>query len=90
MNDDPVSGAIRDLERALVLEDPAFVHRIRRLQRGDMINVVVVFMLLAVGAVFLAVGFALTALIPWLAGVASLCSAVIVDDHHKRTLRQHR
>jgi hypothetical protein len=26
--------------------------------------------------------------IPWLAGIASLVAAVLVDDHHKRTLRE--
>jgi hypothetical protein len=87
-NDDRVGEAISELERALAAEDPAFVTRVRRLQRGDSINVIVVFVLLAAGAVLLTVGVSLTALIPWLAGVASLVSAVLVDDHHKRTLRQ--
>jgi hypothetical protein len=87
-SDDQVSEAISELERALAAEDPAFVTRVRRLQRGDTINVVVVVVLLAAGAVLLTVGLSLTALVPWLAGGASLVSAVLVDDHHQRTLRQ--
>ena len=90
MNDKQVNGAISELERALAAEDPVFMHRIHRLQRGETINVIAVFVLLAVAAVLLTVGLALTALIPWLAGVASLCSAVLIDDHHNRTLRQQR
>jgi hypothetical protein len=89
-NDDQVGEAISELERALADEDPAFVTRVRRLQRGDTINIIVVFVLLAAGAVLLTVGLSLAALIPWLAGGASLVSAVLVDDHHRRTLRQQR
>jgi hypothetical protein len=58
-----------------------------RVQRNETVNFVVVFVLLAVGAVLLTVGMATTLVIPWLAGIASLLIAVLVDDHHKHTLR---
>jgi hypothetical protein len=68
-------------------EDPEFVRRMFRVQRDETVNFVVVFALLAVGAVLLTVGLAAGLVIPWLAGVASLVIAVLVDDHYKNALR---
>jgi hypothetical protein len=87
MNDEQVGRQIDDIERALRAEDPAFVHRVRNVQRKDAVNVLVVSVLLAVGAVLLTAGLATRALIPWLAGLVALIAAVLTDDHHKRTLR---
>ena len=87
MDDDQVTGVIDEMERALLAEDPAFVQRVRRVHRCEVVNVVAVFVLLTVGAVLLTVGFATAALLPWSLGLAALIGAVLVDDHHKRTLR---
>lgn len=87
MDDEQVNGAIDEIERALVAEDPAFVRRQRSTERSVAVNFVVVFVLLAIGAVLLAVGFATTELIPWSIGGVALVTAVLVDDHHQRSLR---
>jgi hypothetical protein len=87
MNEQQVKERVAELERALIDEDPEFVRRMLRVQRDETVNFVVVFVLLAVGAVLLTVGMATTLVIPWLAGIAALLIAVLVDDHHKHTLR---
>ena len=46
----------------------------------------VVFVLLAAGAVLLTVGFATNAFVPWSLGVAALLAAVLIDDHHRRAV----
>ena len=46
-----------------------------------------VFVLLAAGAVLLTVGLAMNAFVPWSIGVVALITAVLIDDHHQRTLR---
>ena len=51
MNDRQVDQAIQEIERALVADDPEFARHVRATQRKDVINVVAVFVLLAVGAV---------------------------------------
>ncbi|HEX2382574.1 MAG TPA: DUF3040 domain-containing protein [Acidimicrobiales bacterium] len=88
MNEQQVDEMVDELERALMVEDPQFVRRMLRVQRDETVNFVVVFVLLTVGAVLLTVGMATVLVIPWLAGIASLVAAVLVDDHHKRTLRE--
>jgi Protein of unknown function (DUF3040) len=87
MNEQHVDEMVDELERALMIDDPEFARRIHRVQRDETVNFVVVFVLLAIGAVLLTVGLATAVVIPWLAGIASLLTAVLVDDHHKRTLR---
>ena len=87
MNDDQVGRAIDEIERALVVEDPAFLHRFRNVQRSEAVNAVAVVVLLVVGAVLLTVGLATSAPIPGSLGVAALIGAVLVDDLHKRTRR---
>ena len=87
MNEQQVDEMVDELERALMVDDPEFVRRIHHVQRDETVNFVAVFVLLAVGAVLLTVGMATAFVIPWLAGIASLLTAVLVDDHHKRTLR---
>jgi hypothetical protein len=90
MNERQVDEMVDELERALMVDDPEFARRILRVQRDETVNFVVVFVLLAVGAVLLTVGLATAFVIPWLAGIASLLTAVLVDDHHKRALRDPR
>jgi hypothetical protein len=87
MNEQQVDEMVDELERALMVDDPEFVRRMVRVKRYETVNFVVVFILLAVGAVLLTVGMATAFVIPWLAGIASLLTAVLVDDHHKRRLR---
>ena len=84
MNDEQVGRAIDELERALVIDDPGFVHRIRNVQRLETVHVAAVFVLLAAGVVLLTVGLASTAVVPWALGLASLLLAVVVDEVHKR------
>jgi hypothetical protein len=87
MNEQQVDARLDELEQELMVDDPAFVHRMVRVERHDKVNVVIVFVLLAVGAVLLTAGIATALVIPWLAGVASLLTALLVDGHHRRTLR---
>jgi hypothetical protein len=87
MNEQQVDELVDELERELMVDDPEFVHRMVRVQRDEKVNFVIVFVLLAVGAVLLTVGIATALVIPWLAGVASLLAAVLVDGHYRRTLR---
>ena len=87
MNDEQVNQAIEGIERALLAEDPAFAHRVNGARRREAIHVVVVFVLLAAGAVLLTVGFATNEFVPWSIGVAALLAAVLIDDHHRRAVR---
>jgi hypothetical protein len=84
MNDDQVNEALGEIERALLAEDPAFAARLRTRCRREAAHVVIVFALLAAGAVLLTVGFATTAVVPWSLGVGALLAAVLLDDHHRR------
>ena len=90
VNDEQVRAEVDEIERALQVEDPGFVRRVNALRRSDAVNCVSVFVLLAVGAVLLTVGFATVAWLPWSIGLAALVVAVAVDDHHRRTLRRPR
>jgi Protein of unknown function (DUF3040) len=90
MNDEQVRAAVDEIEQALRVEDPRFVRRVHAVCRNDACTVVTVFLLLAAGAVLLTVGVATVALVPWLLGLASLVTAVAVDDHHKKALRRPR
>jgi hypothetical protein len=86
MNDDQVNEALGEIERALIAEDPAFATRVRTTCRREAVHVVVVFVLLAAGAVLLTVGFATAEFLPWSLGVAALLAAVLIDDHHRRAV----
>jgi hypothetical protein len=88
VDDEQVRVAVDEMERALRVEDPGFVRRVQAVRRADNLNCLTVFVLLAVGAVLLTVGFATVALVPWSIGLASLVIAVAVDDHHRRALRR--
>jgi Protein of unknown function (DUF3040) len=90
MNDEQVRARVDEMERALRVEDPGFVRRVRSLRRADSVNCVLVSVLLTVGAVLLTVGFATVAVVPWSIGLAALVVAVAVDDHHRRALRRPR
>jgi Protein of unknown function (DUF3040) len=88
VDDEEVRVAVDEMERALRVEDPGFVRRVQAVRRSDNLNCLTVFVLLAVGAVLLTVGFATVALVPWSIGLAALVLAVAVDDHHRRALRR--
>jgi Protein of unknown function (DUF3040) len=90
MNDEQVSAAIDEIERALQVEDPGLAQRVHALRRADVVNCVTVFALLAVGAVLLTVGLATVAWIPWSIGLISLVVAVAIDAHHQRALHLPR
>jgi hypothetical protein len=90
MNDEQVKAAVAEMERALEAEDPGFVRRVHAVRRCDNATCVAVFLLLAAGAVLLTFGVATVSLVPWALGLASLVTAVVVDDHHKKALRRQR
>jgi hypothetical protein len=85
MNDDKVTRAIHEIERLLAHDDPAFVQRLRRLQRRDDVTVLSVFVLLAAGAVLLTVGLATPSWPVFAGGLFALASSVLVDRRHKRS-----
>jgi hypothetical protein len=86
MNDDHVARAIDDIERTLRHDDPAFLQRVRHLQRREAANVLSVFTLLTVGAVLLTVGLATLSWPIWSAGAVALVVSVLVDEHYKHSL----
>jgi fatty acid desaturase len=90
MNEEQVSAAIDEMERALQVEDPGLVRRVHALRRADVVNCVTVFALLAVGTVLLTVGLATVAWLPWSIGLIALVVAVAIDAHHQRALRLPR
>ena len=85
MNDDNVTRAINEVERVLANDDPAFVQRVRHLQRSEDVNVLSVFVLLAAGAVLLTVGLATLSWHAFAAGLFALVASVLVDRRHKRS-----
>jgi len=88
MNNDRFTDAIDDIEACLRREDPAFVQRIRHLQRRDDLTTLTVFALMAVGAVLLIAGLATLSWPAWAAGLFALATSVVADEHHKRNLRR--
>lgn len=63
----------------LACDDPHFVRRVRRMRRRETVHTIVVFALLAVGAVMLTVGLATISFVVWSLGIAALVGAVAVD-----------
>ena len=63
-----IDETVREMELKLSGDDPGFVRRIQRIIRRDRAHAVVVFSLLAVGAVLLVVGMATQAWALWFAG----------------------
>jgi Protein of unknown function (DUF3040) len=90
MDEDQVSQVIDDIERGLRREDPAFVQRLRRLQRRDDATVLSAFVLLAAGAVLLITGLATKSWPTAAAGVAALAACVLVDNQRPRILGRAR
>jgi Protein of unknown function (DUF3040) len=88
MNNDRFSEAIDHIECGLRREDPAFVQRIRHLERRDDMTALSVFALMAVGAVLLIAGLATLSWPAWAAGLFALVTSVVADEHHKRSLRR--
>lgn len=86
MYNDQVSGTIYDIEQPLRSEDPAFVRRFHATQRAEMATAITVVVLLASGAVLLAVGLATLSWAAWFGGVGALLASVAVDERHKRVL----
>ena len=88
MNDDKITQTVDEIERELAHDDPAFVRRVGRLQRRDDTIVLSVFALLATGAVLLIAGLATGSWPAWAGGLFALVTSVLVDEHHKRSLRR--
>jgi Protein of unknown function (DUF3040) len=99
MTDDEVRRTIDQLERALVRDalegveqclahdDPAFVRRFHHRCRAEMASAIGVFLLLAVGAVLMTVGFATLSWPAWVAGVLAFLASFGVNAHHDRIIR---
>jgi Protein of unknown function (DUF3040) len=87
MNDEQVGTVIDEIERALVVDDPAFVRRFHSMRRNEAVNAAIVFVLLAVGAVFLTVAIATTTPVPGAIALAALIGAVLADEFHQHTRR---
>lgn len=88
MNDEQISRAIDQIEQALCDDDPAFVRKVRALRRAEIGTVITVALLLVSGAVLLTVGLATLSWMAWGGGLAALLASVVVDEHHKHTLRR--
>lgn len=82
MTDDEVHRAIDRLEQGLLLDDPAFVRRVRNLYRTELVAVIVVFLLLAAGVMLLTVGAATGSLPLWLGGVAAFLASFAANALH--------
>jgi hypothetical protein len=87
MNDEQVGRAIDELERALAIDDPGFVQRVRNVRRRETAHDLAVFVLLAAGVVLLTAGLASRAVLPWVLGLVAFLLAVAVDEIHKRRAR---
>jgi Protein of unknown function (DUF3040) len=84
MTNDDVRRAIGELERGLRDEDPGFLERFHRLPRREAVTSVAIFLLLAVGAVLLAIGLATASLVMWSAGLLALLTAPLLDRRNRR------
>jgi hypothetical protein len=87
VNDKQVGTVIDELERCLVVDDPAFVRRFHNIRRNESLHAVVVFVLLAVGAVFLALTLATTAALHGGLALVALVGAVVADELYQRRSR---
>ena len=82
-----VRDALADVERCLTQDDPAFVRSFRHRCRLELATAVGVFLLLALGAVLLTVGFATLWWPAWIAGVLAFLASFAVNAQHERILR---
>lgn len=90
MNDREVARSIAAFEKALEVDDPAFLRRVDRLERSDTAHAIVVVAFLALGAVLVTTGLATTSLAVWALGLTMLVVAVVVDLRYQRRLRRTR
>ncbi|MGH9243889.1 MAG: DUF3040 domain-containing protein [Acidimicrobiales bacterium] len=86
MTDDAVRHALEEMERGLEADDPAYLHRLRCLERHEALIAAAMFALLAAGAVLLTVGLATFTVAAWVGGLVALAAAVLVDRRHHRNL----
>lgn len=90
MSNDEISSVIANIERELAAEDPAFLRRLRTVERRDAFHVTVVFLLLAAGAVLLTVGLSTFSAVAWYLGASALVASVLVDAAYQCRLRRRR
>jgi Protein of unknown function (DUF3040) len=86
-DDDHVSRAIEEIERALRAEDPSFMRRSRDRDQRPAITVIAVLSLLAASAVLLSLGLATASPAAWYVGVVACGASFLVDRHFKRHQR---
>lgn len=77
-------ATIGQIEQALRRDDPAFVRRMRRVQRADRANAVTIVSFLVAAAVLLAIGLATRSWFVWLAGGVVFVAAFAVDEGYRR------
>jgi uncharacterized membrane protein YesL len=87
LNEEQVGSVIAELERSVVIDDPAFVRRFHNIRRNEWLHAVIVFVLLAVGAVLLAVTLATTAALHGGVALIALIGAVVADEVYERRCR---
>lgn len=101
MTNDQVSRTIEELERALTREaveeverglardDPEFVRRFRNHCRAEVATAMLVFLLLAAGAVFLTIGLATVSWPAWIAGALAFVGSFGVNSLHERAVERN-
>lgn len=82
-DDDHVSRAIEEIERALRAEDPSLVQKFRDVEERLRATDIAVFSLLGASVVLLCVGLATASASPWYMGAAAFGACFVVDHHHK-------
>jgi hypothetical protein len=81
-----VQDGIDEVERGLHNDDADFVRRMHTIRRAEITSEIAIFVLLAVGAVLLTVGFATLLWPAWVAGTLVFLASFAVDHYHQ-TLR---
>jgi len=76
--------AFADIEREVMHDDPAFVRRLRRLERGDDAHTATIFGLLVASVVLLALGLATVSWVAWIAGASVFIGVFAFDDRYRR------
>jgi hypothetical protein len=85
VTNDLLERQIDEIERAVLLDDPAFARHFR-MEAPDTGHETLVFLLLVASALLLAVGLTTLAPVAWFAGSAAFVASSVVDARHQRKL----
>ena len=83
-----VQTMLDEIEHRLGHEDPAFVRRMRSLERAAVVNTVTIVLLLVVAAVLLAVGLGAQSWFAWFGGGLAFIAAFAVDNRYRAWLQR--